>query len=67
MKILNKILLQVLLFLLALVTLFPLIYVLIIAFGKNVISATTFIPEGFTFEISSLFRETKFANWLANS
>ena len=68
MKILNKILLLVLLFLLALVTLFSLIYVLIIAFGKNVISATTFIPEGFTFEnFVKLFRETKFANWLANS
>ena len=64
----TTILIQFILFILALVTLFPFVYILLIALGKNVISTNTFIPDKFTLDnFKSLFNETSFLNWLQNS
>jgi arabinogalactan oligomer/maltooligosaccharide transport system permease protein len=67
-KKIGSFILQIFLFLLAVITLFPLIYIFLISIGKNVISASTFLPESFTLEnYQRLFKETHFLNWLANS
>jgi arabinogalactan oligomer/maltooligosaccharide transport system permease protein len=64
----SNISMQFLLFLLALITLFPLVYIILIAFGKNVISVASDLPKEFTFDnFIKLFTETKFLNWLGNS
>ncbi|HOA78321.1 MAG: ABC transporter permease subunit [Bacilli bacterium] len=67
-KIISRVFLHALLFMLAIITLFPFVYIVLIALGKNVISTNTFIPEGFTLDnFKRLFTETKFLNWLGNS
>ena len=67
-KNISNIFIQIMLFLLAIITLFPFVYIIMIAFGKNVISTSTFIPEAFTVDnFKQLFTETKFLNWIGNS
>ena len=67
-KILIKIATQAFLLFLAFITLLPFIYIILISFGKNVISAGAKIPKEFTFEnYKQLFQATKFLNWLGNS
>ncbi|NLD26717.1 MAG: ABC transporter permease subunit [Acholeplasmataceae bacterium] len=64
----SGIIIQIFLFILAIITLFPLLYIFLISIGKNVISSSTFLPENFTFEnYRRLFTETHFLNWLGNS
>ena len=66
--ILIKIATQIFLLLLALITLLPFVYIILISFGKNVISAGAKIPKEFTFDnYKELFQATKFLNWLSNS
>ncbi|MCK9536600.1 MAG: ABC transporter permease subunit [Bacilli bacterium] len=67
-KNISNIFIQIMLFLLAIITLFPFVYIIMIAFGKNVISTSTFIPEAFTLDnFKQLFTETKFLHWIGNS
>lgn len=64
----RQIVIHIFLFLLAVITLLPFAYIVLIALGKNVISSSTFIPEAFTLDnFKTLFKETKFLNWLGNS
>lgn len=64
----SNILIQIMLFLLAIITIFPFAYIVMISLGKNVISTSTFIPEQFTLDnFRTLFTETKFLSWLKNS
>lgn len=67
-KKITKIIINLLLFVLAIITLFPFVYITLIALGDNVISTSTFIPKEFTFaNFQKLFQETHFTNWLKNS
>jgi arabinogalactan oligomer/maltooligosaccharide transport system permease protein len=50
------------------VTLLPFVYILLIAFGKNVVGTGTAIPTEFTFDnFRRLFIDTAFLDWIKNS
>lgn len=67
-KKITNILIQTMLFLLAIITLFPFAYIILISLGANVISTSTFIPKEYTFEnFKRLFSDTHFTSWLGNS
>ena len=60
-----KIAIQIFLFLLAVVVLIPFVYIVLMAFGKNVISVSSNIPREFSLtNFSNLFKETKFLRWM---
>ncbi len=64
----DNVIIQILLFLLAIITLFPFAYILMIALGKNVISVNTLIPREFTLaNFNKLLTNTAFSNWMTNS
>jgi arabinogalactan oligomer/maltooligosaccharide transport system permease protein len=53
---------------LALVTIFPFVYILLIAFGKNIVGTQALFPKEFTLEhFRRLFTETHFWDWIGNS
>lgn len=63
-----KIAIQIFLFLLAVVVLIPFVYIVLMAFGKNVISVSSNIPREFSLtNFSNLFKETKFLRWMGVS
>lgn len=67
-KVISKCLTHLLLIILAVTTLVPFVYIVLISFGKNVIGTSTVIPDEFTLEnYRKLYTETKFFNWLGNS
>ncbi len=54
--------------LLALGTLFPFVYIVLIAFGKNIVGTDALIPKEFTLaNFRKLFTETHFLDWIGNS
>lgn len=54
--------------LLALGTLFPFVYIVLIAFGKNIVGTDALIPKEFTLaNFQKLFAETHFLDWIGNS
>jgi arabinogalactan oligomer/maltooligosaccharide transport system permease protein len=63
-----KVLIHWLLLSLAVVTLIPFIYIILIAFGKDVVGTATAIPEEYTFDnFARLFSNTSFIDWIKNS
>ncbi len=67
-KLFKKIITQVFLIFLSLVTILPFAYIVLIAFGKNVVGTSATIPKEFTFDnFHRLFVETKFLDWMGNS
>ncbi len=56
------------LFMLIIITLIPFVYIVMIAFGKNVVGTAAVIPDAFTTaNFSRLFTETSFLQWMMNS
>ena len=52
----------------ALVTILPFAYIIMIAFGKNIVGTSATIPTEFTFDnFNRLFAETEFLSWAMNS
>nr|HPN90997.1 sugar ABC transporter permease [Bacilli bacterium] len=65
--ILIKIATQIFLLLLALITLLPFVYIILISFCKNVISAGAKIPKEFTFDnYKELFGRLNFLSYYKN-
>jgi len=53
---------------LAIVTITPFAYIVMIAFGKNIVGTSATIPKEFTLaNFQRLFRETAFLDWIKNS
>jgi len=53
---------------LTIITLIPFLYIILIAFGKNVVGTSATIPKEYTLNnFSRLFVETKFLSWIQNS
>ncbi len=64
----KRIIIHALLISLVLITLLPFIFVVLIAFGKDVIGTTILIPEQFSLEnFRLLLSETHFTRWMINS
>jgi len=64
----KRIVIHALLISLVLITLLPFIFVVLIAFGKDVIGTTILIPEQFSLEnFRILLTETHFTRWMINS
>ncbi len=64
----NKVAVHLFLIVLAIVTITPFFYVVMISFGKNVIDTSTFVIDEFTFDnYLRLFSETRFFSWIRNS
>ncbi len=64
----NSIIVQILLAFLAVIVLFPFLYVVLISFGKNVVSTDATFPTEYTFDnYKRLFDETNFLKWMGNS
>lgn len=65
---LSKAIMHLFLIMLLVVTLTPFLYIIMIAFGKNIVGTSATIPKEFTLEnFQRLFVETKFINWIGNS
>ncbi|MDD3126954.1 MAG: ABC transporter permease subunit [Candidatus Izemoplasmatales bacterium] len=63
-----QILIHCLLLTLAVITLIPFIYIIMMAFGKDVVGTAAAIPEEYTFDnFARLFAETSFLDWIRNS
>lgn len=67
-KSISKVIVHIILASLALITVIPFLYVLLISFGKNVIDTSAFFVREFTLEnYARLFGDTYFTNWIFNS
>ncbi len=67
-SIIGKTFIQLLLLFLAVIVLIPFVYILLMSFGKNVISVDASIPREFTINnFSRLFQETRFLKWMGVS
>lgn len=67
-SIFSKILIQVILFVIALITLIPFVYIILMAFGKNIIGVSSSIPKEFTLSnFKMLFTQTRFLRWIGVS
>lgn len=65
---LKQLLTQTFLFVLAAITLTPFFYIVLIAFGKNIVGTSATIPRELTIaNFERLFRETRFLDWVKNS
>ncbi len=65
---LKQLLAQTFLFVLAAITLTPFFYIVLIAFGKNIVGTSATIPRELTIaNFERLFRETRFLDWVKNS
>ena len=65
---LRTVLTHFLLILIAISVMIPVIYILLISLGDNVVGTDAVIPESFSFaNYARLFAETKFVNWIKNS
>lgn len=63
-----KIVMHLFLVCLLIVTITPFAYIILIAFGKNIVGTSATIPKEFTLQnFQRLFTETKFINWIGNS
>lgn len=63
-----QLLLHAFLIILAVITLTPFVYILLIAFGKNVMGSASTLPTEYTFDnFIRLFSETHFVDWMRNS
>lgn len=64
----GRILVHFILLILAVVTIIPFFFVVLISLGKNVIDTSVFFVKELTLDnYSRLFTETRFSNWLINS
>ena len=64
----SKIISNIFLILLAIITITPFAYIIMIAFGKNIIGTSATIPKEFTMlNFRRLFTETAFLSWIINS
>ncbi|HAA85654.1 MAG TPA: sugar ABC transporter permease [Kosmotogaceae bacterium] len=64
----SKVIVHVILLTLALITVVPFLYVILISFGKNVIDTSALFVREFTLEnYARLFGDTYFLNWILNS
>ncbi|MDD4493727.1 MAG: ABC transporter permease subunit [Eubacteriales bacterium] len=64
----KNILTHVFLILLAITVLVPVIYIILISIGDNIVGTDTVIPESFSLDnYRKLFTETKFLSWIRNS
>ncbi|MFA7076132.1 MAG: ABC transporter permease subunit [Candidatus Izemoplasmatales bacterium] len=64
----SKIISNIFLILLAIITITPFAYIIMIAFGKNIIGTSATIPKEFTMlNFRRLFTETAFLSWIFNS
>lgn len=67
-KKITSIIAQIFLALLALIVVFPIVYVVLISFGKNVVSGDAAFPTAFTLDnYKQLFTQTRFAYWMGNT
>ncbi len=65
---LAKSIMHIFLILLAVVTILPFGYIILIAFGKNIVGTSAAIPQAFTLaNFQRLFVETEFLSWMGNS
>ncbi len=61
----SKIGVQIFLFVLAIITLIPFLYIILMSIGKDVISVNSKLPTEFTLNnFQNLFKATKFLNWM---
>jgi len=64
----KNILIQTFLVLMAFITVLPFAYIILIAFGKNIVGTSATIPTEYTFDnFRRLFSETEFLSWAMNS